>query len=602
MKMISKLSLLAISLALGGCNEKVSPELEKGDAVGSGTGSGTTSGSGGGSSSSSKFSFKIVDTSGDDYNFKLHKTGSTSKCEITSNEKMSHTTFVSGTGTNPNRDITCYLEAEELALNMNGFSVKMEASPDTCEAISYSPYSYYNRQPGDSSGSYNQITCTNEDTTNAHVLATVPAGEIASANGNIGCDQWVSKNIPDTHRKPFTVDEDGTLKSEAELCRFNYSSGDNEMCDIGTIVVYEHQVTWDRAKAIEFYTPQATSIALTNHSFITNHPYFTDSSDDDLDGPDDGLPTLSADEEAAIRSTAEFDIAFQNALTSLLPLFPATTKVVKREIKCGGAIANCVGGAITHHRDQLSGVRGSLYTYGSKEKSVEAEFSYPSLFPKKENYVYANFRRNLANDFIAYLGLNTSNTILSPDYAPAFNGVTSFDPQVLQRYTRNRKLLGLVGPATDEIIPDLTPYSIENDTFTAKPLAAEPFLGINFSSNGKIKSTEINPFYTFECLDAAREPKARIRLMVREWDRFFAPNQNFTLISDIGMGTAARMDRDWDEVQDGGYWGDWEAWNDWRDWDDIIPMNRSIVGGYLIYEPRKGFFHKDNFPNASEND
>ncbi len=51
------------------------------------------------------------------------------------------------------------------------------------------------------------------------------------------------------------------------------------------------------------------------------------------------------------------------------------------------------------------------------------------------------------------------------------------------------------------------------------------------------KGSRTNPFYTFECQDAAQDTIARIRIQVREWDRKFSINDDIDLLGRILTGT-----------------------------------------------------------------
>ena len=67
---------------------------------------------------------------------------------------------------------------------------------------------------------------------------------------------------------------------------------------------------------------------------------------------------------------------------------------------------------------------------------------------------------------------------------------------------------------------------------------------------------EANPFYTFECLDAARDLKARIRVQVREWDRVFTAGHDIdkTIPSSLMDDSSIDLwEQDFDNKWDGDY-------------------------------------------------
>jgi hypothetical protein len=123
---------------------------------------------------------------------------------------------------------------------------------------------------------------------------------------------------------------------------------------------------------------------------------------------------------------------------------------------------------------------------------------------------------------------------------------------------------------------------------------------------GLSSSYQTNPFYIFECLDSARELKARIRMVVRDWDRIFwdtnidgSDNSNLELLSDIYMtsdpsiNNHARMDYMAIDPDD-----ELSNFNDYLDWDDLIPMARD--SGAITLRPAAGPF--TGFPEETTAD
>jgi hypothetical protein len=117
-----------------------------------------------------------------------------------------------------------------------------------------------------------------------------------------------------------------------------------------------------------------------------------------------------------------------------------------------------------------------------------------------------------------------------------------------------------------------TLLSVGAGTIYGKPLAADPYMGIG---------THVNPYYTMYCLDAAYDIKARIRLVVREWDRVFpTTSSDIEYVSDLHLGINARQDVPGQvEITD-----DMDGivnFNDIGSWDEFAPMSR-FPG---IYDP-----------------
>lgn len=615
MKVVQQISLLALALTLASCNEKVSPELQNASVTTGGATSGSTSGSGSGTTVPT-FSMKVTSDTDPYLNFQLHKTGpgykpdallTTDDCEV----KKTTSTFARSafgvTHLDPipdeANDITCYLEAEELALYHQGLKLKVEATPGTCTYVRYSPYSYYNRQPGNSSGTYNKIICANENTTAAHVdiafanslpLPTTSKILYGAGPSKIGCDDYLIESYKSSNqavdlpvatasRAPFTVKDDNVapeLSAEDQLCRFNYPDLNQEKCDVGTITIVDHTVTYDSEKAAAAAALVADASALASNSMYGT---YTDTSDDDTTGPDDGLSGLSSDEATAIRATSEYTTEYSPAYTAEItanaPTFTKKT-VAKRTINCGGKVTNCVAGPIKSHTD-LPWPSGNLVTSPAPAETYSKTYTYPSLYPTRGGtYVYANYRRELAESNIDY------GDITNPIYSDAFIDKKVFDPRVLDMFSSLRSYAGvaLISSANWEA------NSIEASKFSARPYAAESFMGI---SSYKGTSNTVNPFYTFECLDNARETTARIRVMVRDWNRIIPTTGDATeLVSDIFNSSDSYQDNNSVETN---YGYDVDSYNDYDDLDDLLSLVRTDPP--VLYTPASGaFFDRDNFP------
>lgn len=542
MKLVKKLSLFAVAIIMVGCNEKVSPELQQANSASDPTGPVVLP---------SEFYFKLSNTSNPLYNYKMHKTGegnASAECKISDTTRFRKEMYpggvlsqVNGVFKEPKYDITCYMDAEELSLSYGGFKMKIEASPNTCDYVAYTPFSYYDRIPGDSTGTYTQVTCSTDTTTATHAATVATAiGMDITYNGGantLGCNSYLSNSsLLASTRQPFQI------QSDQDLCRFNYKDGENEQCDIGTITVNELQVAY----------------------------------------------TISSD---------------PGGTTTL------THKLVKREIQCGGDAYNCVRGPIKKHT-QLKSASSRIVSATEVNTPYAYEVDYPGNddFVDYRNYRFANYRRDLANPEIAYGTAEHSIYPVVPyngTYLGAWTDMIygkTFNALLMERYAKNLNFNG-----SENISSGVwTAHYTQENSYTAKPLAAEPYLGMIISSGGRQPVTyQTNPYYAFHCLDNAREVTARIRLLVRDFDRVFPSNtSNTEYLSDIFNGVNARQDLQ-DFVEDTDNSDPFNFFNDSEDWDDLMQMERYISGGVIRYRPLpalgypNGFFNPDIFPNDS---
>ncbi len=601
MNKVQTISFLAIVILSAGCNEKVSPDLANASAT-TPDSSTTTSTSG--------YSFKLINKADPIYGFQLHKTGlgnadggGVGACEIkttSKDDKFSHKTFAPTlTSTNSARDITCYMDAEEFSLYFGGLSFEIQASTDACEFVSYSPFSYYNRMPGDSTGKYTKITCADGTTSAQVTLAFGVSPELselidtrndsdAETVDDIGCNQYASSTIDKTIRNKFSI------SSEEKLCRFNYTDGANETCDIGTIDIDEYVVTFDEAKAeedaeieaVRAAKAEAISLDVGYEGAIATAPY-------------DGTNAISEGETAFMQGTTVYTDEYKRVKEAQLSANKGLVKYISKSdipttktIKCGGKPGKCIRGPIVQHIADEP--RWYLNTWVAKGNPITATYSYPTLMPKRKGtFIYANFRRDLAithNEF----------TETDPDYDTFISSfsppTTVIDPKVMDLLARNRKSDGSVFKESLQIPLD------ELDTYNAKPLAAEAYVGIGYKNY-------TNPYYTFECLDKAREPMARIRMLVREWDRIFPvtekgkPHSDLELISDIyKTDPNDRPRQDVFGTQDGGDYGDWDDWNDFLDWDDLFWPQWTSGDGDRKVGPVAKYFQHSAFPNEKDDE
>jgi hypothetical protein len=523
MNTLSKLSPFIVALLLVACNEKVSPELQ---------GAGSVSTTGGSSSGGStvvpdEYYFRVVNKADTMLNFKVHKTGegnANKNCEITSATAFTSDGYRSDPAT---YDITCYYEAEELSLNFNGISYGLEVSPNSCPFIGYSPFSYYNYQPGDSSQEIDHLVCDD----------IVTAGEASTAEpaiGNSTCNSYRSKEAGSV---------DGIIESEDTFCNFNYTIHDDAPadapnCDTGIIKINEYVAS-------------------------------------KLDLDANGVP-----ETVKVNQTL-------------------------RTISCGGKAANCIEGPIKLTTLSPKYTNGLIVSKTVLNKSFTTQWDLPALFGiYSSNRRYVNYRRDLASTQIEYGDSNrlyndsnpNNDTTLSSAYLSSFGDPLykySFEPNVMSNYSNNKRMNGTELVTSAMIEDRIYDYwgSRSGNLTAGRPLAAEPFIG--FGSN------KTNAYYTFYCLDNALDIRARVRMVVRDWDRVLSSSPtdvSFARISDVDLlPPFARQDVPY-TVEVTGDTDSWNDFNDFFDWDDTLDMQRDDAGvGYnpaiTVWRP----YPADNF-------
>lgn len=248
MELIKKLPLFALMLLLASCNEKVNPELN---------GSSVTSGGGGlPTVVPETYYMKVEATSPVMLNYQLHRTGNgnyNTECKISSdgvalsNDLYTAEAIAATDHDDKQFDISCFYDAEELAIYMNGIDFKLTASANTCAYIGYAPYSFYDRIPGDSSSTYTQVTCDasiDYADSQAYLQSVAYTGSpdtvpVTSLTGTMGCTDYI-----DTDYTAGLPAKRQNIISDSDLCSFDYSDetpvigqDQGKNCDIGEIVV-----------------------------------------------------------------------------------------------------------------------------------------------------------------------------------------------------------------------------------------------------------------------------------------------------------------------------------------------------------------------------
>lgn len=185
-----------------------------------------------------------------------------------------------------------------------------------------------------------------------------------------------------------------------------------------------------------------------------------------------------------------------------------TTKNTDKRVYCGGMMAKCTAGPITNllSLDAIqSGKRGEIYNAPS--------------------------------------GFNKTWEISAPIEKGYFTNIANANGSVVNMCNGDN-------PDTD---------TLENTT-----ALQSGYLSPRGSYADDDKASLSNPFYTFYCLDAAREIKARIRLTVRDWDRSFnitsaIDEQRYSVLpplmndntNDARFNTPWNSYKDWDDAYNG---------------------------------------------------
>ncbi len=238
--------------------------------------------------------------------------------------------------------------------------------------------------------------------------------------------------------------------------------------------------------------------------------------------------------------------------------------------ECGGTIAACVQGAIRKVSPLTGMTRGSEIWSTSLNTDYSATYELPALIGKRSAmHDIVNYRRGLAApdlNFLDYTYLTAGTRWADTIYNKAF------DPKLMENYAANKY------PDGTEII-DAPAILAKSQIlgYTNTPYAADPYLGT---------AARVNPFYTFYCLDRGMEIKARIRMVVRDWDRVFpSTSTNLELVSDVYMGATARQDLPSDQEENTGDPGYYNYFNDKDDWDVLVWMQRTDPNLTGTYDP-----------------
>ncbi len=315
----------------------------------------------------------------------------------------------------------------------------------------------------------------------------------------------------------------------------------------------------------------ATSFTLENDNDICSFDY-----------TDEGGPNC----DTGVVSISGFNVSVVDPDgTGPAPSAPVALPFSKT-VSCGGKVPNCIDGPIKEVP-----LLSSLYTSGMvvERTTSNAAFTKEYIFPDTfgvyaSNRKWVNSRRDLAALEIEYGNSNRDGgaSVLSGTYLSSFGDPLfkyAFDPDLIANYANNKRMDGttLVTPAQQTFAATI------NGQYSARPFSAEPYLGLN--------GFKTSPFYTMYCLDNAFDVKARVRMVVRDWDRVLSSSPtdvSFERISDVDLlPPFARQDVPYTEE----ITGDADSWNDFNDiydWDDLVDMERDDSG--IPYDPSVTIF------------
>ena len=266
---------------------------------------------------------------------------------------------------------------------------------------------------------------------------------------------------------------------------------------------------------------------------------------------------------------------------------------------CGGSTTACVEGAIKSV-SSLNGTRGTEIVNSTMNEDFSKEYSLPALMGvRSSNVDIVNYRRGLASKHLNFKDYTSTNEPLWSDT----NYNKAFDPSLMEAYAANKTpdgnpIIDVAGGAASPHVSNASFLLKQKELgYMATPLAADPYLGT---------VSRVNPFYTFYCLDRAFEIKARIRMVVRDWDRVFpSTTSDLELISDVYKNINARsQDLPTDEEEIPGDFGNANYYNDIYDWDTWVHLDRSdpnSIGvydpGFTFWSPTLGWWNPIIFPN-----
>ncbi len=272
---------------------------------------------------------------------------------------------------------------------------------------------------------------------------------------------------------------------------------------------------------------------------------------------------------------------------------PAAANPTTEKSECGGSIVACVEGPIKQIDQEFPTFRQITST--TLNTNFSKDYSLPELIHAKNGmHDIVNYRKGLASLDLNYKDYSSGSD--SNWYDPSY--FKSFDPNLMEKYAANRSpnnFITSTNPTVYEKFISDAAWAAKSTTkgWTETPYAADPFLGVG--------GARVNPFYTFYCLDRAFEIKARIRMVVRDWDRVFtSTTSNLELISDSYVFPYSSRIQDIPSIEEEypNDPGDFNFFNDKDDWDVLVEMTRHDPNSTGVYDPTPAYLGTLYFPTA----
>lgn len=478
--------------------------------------------------------------------------------------------------------IDCILEVEELDLQFYGVEYELSVDEFLCEYIAYQPYGFYFAPTGESDRKVFNVECdaSCSDASDASTLCDSQVGKYAEYNKDIYTyGSADSLSITDIFGD-YKHSEDATTDS---YCKYNYEftdfSGSDQViaCDEGGFQIRNFKIygdegfchrpgdpTYDGGSYCDGDPNITTEALCTGANTWIGVGYCEDSNGEPTaDSTKDNceltagntwteVPYSQCSTEETCSGAYSANGCYGQWTAPSCSIADGTANIVETDPDdyedCGGKHYNCIAGAVTEPDHVSFPERLATVFENTDLNSFKKSWSISELMSRQPgtNIQIANYSKIFSN--------TSDSTTLSAPFVSNFIGneietyvpVPNNDAATLQGFTVHR-----VDQNNDGRI-DYYPYNYT------------PF----YSAAGR----SISPYYSFMCLDKAYNPKAQIRLFIREWDREFDTDSG-TLdnLSDCDdPAVAGGCNDETNNIMDNqGYQdGDW-PWNNVGDWDNF---------------------------------
>ncbi|MEE2670359.1 MAG: hypothetical protein VYA54_01515 [Bdellovibrionota bacterium] len=508
-----KYLLLTTLITLASCTEEISNEVKNSSSSDNKTVTETQ-----------KFknkSIRLVHKMDEQLSYVMHKYGDASKpCEV--NAPALGFKVGDYSKKNKNYAVDCILDVEELDLQFNGAKVELQVDEFLCEYVEYKPYSFVNHLIGSSRNATFKVECDEICEKGTSSYASLCGQHFNSLTLDNGTGTPVSVTTSSTtllsmasmpanieFRQPFVGDR-------GNVCLYEY---ENANCDLG------------------YYKTYTFNLSSVDH-------------DDDTET-----------ENICVTTSHALEVTGGEAES------------------CGGDATQCLGGpGVERYTTKDSSTNTSDVKYKFVESTTtiynnedlekfEQEFTYDAPFNKEGNHnlYLANYSRICANVE------QTKTTALGyEDYARV--GLKGFNLEEIN----SSKVNEVTGARQHPFLSSLTDITTDStwgwesnlrddDADIYGSVGFGEIIGYDHAHHPLHAKFGVQPYYSFKCLDKARDTKAQIRLFIREWDKFYEKsNQYLSYSSDADSTGTKYMDLS-NEAQDGT-----EFWNDYDDLDDFF--------------------------------